>query len=136
MIVADRVRIPFRYAAGGAASRFGVGLRDERRILGARCNGCGRVLCPPGPFCGRCGGAPGDAVEVGPGATLVAWTELPDRGTFALVHLDGADGALVHRLLGEPHGLRAGIRLRACFASERHGDIRDIEGFAAEGAGG
>lgn len=136
MIAAGRVQIPFRYAAGAAASRFGVGLRDERRILGARCGGCGRVLCPPGPFCGRCGAAAGDPVAVGPGATLVAWTELPGRGTFALVRLDGADGALVHRLLEAVPEPRAGMRLRARFASERHGDIRDIEGFAAEGAGG
>jgi len=131
VIAEGRVQIPFRYAAGAPASRFGVALRDERRILGARCVGCGRVLCPPGPFCGHCGGAAGATVEVGPGATLVSWTELPGRGTFALVQLDGADGALVHRLLGgsEP---RVGMRLRARFASERHGDIRDIEGFAAE----
>lgn len=131
MIVAGRVQIPFRYAAGAAASRFGAALRDERRILGARCTGCERVLCPPGPFCGRCGAAAGAPVEVGPGATLVSWTELPGRGTFALVHLDGADGALVHRLLGatDPH---AGMRLRARFASERRGEIRDIEGFAPE----
>ncbi len=131
MIAAGRVQIPFRYAAGVAASRFGVALRDERRILGARCSGCDRVLCPPGPFCGRCGGAAGTAVEVGPGATLLSWTELPGRGTFALVQLDGADGALLHRLLGEPEP-RAGMRLRACFATERGGDIRDIEGFEAE----
>lgn len=135
MIAEGRVQIPFRYAAGAAASRFGVGLRDERRILGARCVGCERVLCPPGPFCGHCGGAAGAAVEVGPGATLVSWTELPGRGTFALVRLDGADGALVHRLLGESEPW-VGMRLRARFASERHGDIRDIEGFAVEEAGG
>ncbi len=131
MIVEGRVQIPFRYAAGAAASRFGAALRDERRILGARCSGCDRVLCPPDPFCGRCGGAAGATVEVGPGATLLAWTELPGRGTFALVQLDGADGALAHRLLGEPAPV-VGMRLRARFASERRGDIRDIEGFAAE----
>jgi len=133
VIVEGRVQIPFRYAAGAAASRFGAALRDERRILGARCGGCDRVLCPPGPYCGRCGGATGAAVEVGPGATLLSWTELPGRGTFALVRLDGADGALTHRLLGEPEP-RAGMRLRARFASERDGGIRDIEGFEAEGA--
>lgn len=132
MIVEGRVQIPFRYAAGAAASGFGAALRDERRILAARCSGCDRVLCPPGPFCGRCGGAAGAAVEVGPGATLLAWTALPGRGSFALVRLDGADGALAHRLLGPPEP-RAGMRLRARFASEPGGDIRDIEGFEPEG---
>lgn len=132
MIAEGRVQIPFRYAAGAAGSRFGVALRDERRILGARCRDCGRVLCPPGPFCGRCGGAAGDVVEVGPGATLVSWTEVPGRGLFGLVRLDGADGALVHRLLGEAGGLRAGARLRPRFATERRGDVRDIEGFEVE----
>lgn len=135
MIVEGRVQIPFRYAAGAAASRFGLALRDERRILAARCGGCGRVLCPPGPFCGRCGGAPGEPVEVGPGGELVSWTEVPGRGCFGLVRLDGTDGALVHRLLAAPRAVRAGMRVRARFAPERRGGVRDIEGFEAEDAG-
>lgn len=134
MILEGRVQIPFRYAAGAAGSRFGAALRDERRVLGARCDGCGRVLCPPGPFCGRCGGAAGDPVEVGPGATLVSWTELPDRGIYGLVRLDGADSALTHRLLAPPAALHQGVRLRARFATERRGDVRDIEGFEPEDA--
>lgn len=129
MIIEGRVQLPFRYAAGAAAGRFALGLRDERRLLGARCTRCGRVLCPPGPFCGRCGGGAGEPVEVGPGGELVSWTELPGRCVFGLVRLDGADTALVHRLLGAPQDLRAGIRVQARFAGQRSGSVNDIEGF-------
>ena len=132
MIVAGRLQIPFRYAAGAAGSRFGSALRDGPRILAARCAVCGRVLCPPGPFCGQCGGAAGEGIEVGPGGLLVSWTELPGRGVFAMVHLDGADGALVHRLLADPAAMRCGERVRARFGAKRTGDVRDIEGFESE----
>lgn len=132
MIAEGRVQIPFRYAAGAAAGRYGAALRDECRILAARCGGCGRVLCPPGPFCGCCGAAAGEPVEVGPGGALVSWTELPGRGAFGMIRLDGADGAIVHRLHCEPAALSAGARVRARFAAARSGDVRDIEGFGLE----
>ncbi len=45
--------------------------------------------------------------------------------------LDGADTALVHRLLGDGESWVAGARVEARFRSQRTGSILDIEGFAA-----
>lgn len=128
MIREERVLIPFRYAAGETGSRFLMALRDEGRILGACCPACPRVVCPARSFCAACGETTTELVEVGPGGSLLSWTEVPGRGTFGLVRLDGADTAMLHRLLG---AARSG-RVRARFARERRGSILDIEGFEEE----
>ena len=129
MIREGGMSIPFRFAAGEAGSAFLAALRDDRRILGARCRGCGRVVVPARAFCGRCGGTDLAFEDVGPEGTLIAWTQRPGHGVFGLIRLDGGDGALLHRLLSPLPALVAGVRLRPRFAAERRGDIRDIEGF-------
>lgn len=133
MIREEAIRIPFRYAAGAAGSRFLTALRDERRILGARCGACARVHAPLRSFCAACGAGPLEEVEVGPGGAVQAWTE---RGgaLFALVKLDGADSALVHRLLVPAEAVRRGMRVRARFADERRANILDIAGFEPQEA--
>ena len=136
MIRAEGVRLTFRYAAGDVAGRALLALRDEGRLLGARCPACARVLCPARSFCPGCGEATApDLVPLGPGGALLALTEVPGRGVFALVRPDGADGALVHRLLGLGAApWAAGARVRARLAPVRAGAITDLEGFEAEDA--
>lgn len=129
MIDEGAIRIPFRYAAGRTGSRFLVALRDDMRILGARCVSCARVAVPLREFCPMCGGDGFTDVEVGPGGTIVAWTATADPGRYALVRLDGADTAFLHRLLAAPAACCIGQRVRARFASSRHASILDIEGF-------
>lgn len=68
-------------------------------------------------------------VDVGPEGRLVSWTDVPGRGTYALVRLDGADTALVHRLLDPGARLVIGVRVRARLAVERSASILDVEGF-------
>lgn len=125
------IRIPFRYAAGEAGSRFLAALRDEQRILGSRCTSCERVQCPASSFCPHCGGATPETVEVQAEGRVVSWTEIPGRGVYGLVQLEGADTALLHRLLGTSPSWAIGKRVRARFAEERTGSVCDIEGFEA-----
>jgi uncharacterized OB-fold protein len=129
MIREEAIRIPFEYAAGTAASRFLAALRDQGRLLGSRCPACARVAAPARPFCPACGTDSPETVEVGPEGVLSAWTARPDGTVFGLVRLDGADGALVHRVLAAPDDLAPGIRVRARLAPERVGSILDIAGF-------
>lgn len=129
MILEGTVRLPFRYAAGTTASTFLEALRHEGRILGSRCSSCRSVLCPPRADCAHCGKRTTELVEVGPAATLVSWTELPDRGTYGLVRPDGADTAFVHRLLDVPESLHGGMRVQPRFAEDRVGSIADLAGF-------
>ena len=126
MIRASAIRLRFRYAAGVTASRFLRGL-EAGRVLGSRCGTCGRVDCPASSFCSACG-ARTEVLEVGPGATLLSWTELPERGAYGLVRLDGADSAMLHRLVG-PGPWTIGARVRARFAAKRTASVLAIEGF-------
>jgi len=129
MIRESAIRLPFRYAAGAAGSRFLAALRDEQRILGARCTACARVLVPLRAFCPVCGDGTLEEVEVGPGGIVQTWTAKTDGCAFALILLDGASTGIVHRLLGAAAEARCGLRVRARFAAERHGGILDIAGF-------
>ncbi len=129
MIREESINIPFQFAAGKAGSAFLVALRDRQQLLGSYCAACARTMAPARPFCPTCGGEELTNVDIGPGAILVAWTETPDRGIFALVRPDGADTAMVHKLIGSLDGVHAGARLSAVFAAERTGHITDIEGF-------
>ena len=133
MIREGSIRIPFAYAAGSAASRFLVTLRDEGSILGSPCPACGRVLCPARSFCPRCGQATGEPVVVGPAGSLVSFTETASGEVFGLVRLDGADTAMLHRLVGNATPWAIGARVRARLCAEREGRITDIEGFEAIG---
>lgn len=139
MIREGKIRIPFAYAAGPAASRFFAALRDEGRILGSPCVTCGRVLCPARSFCPRCGEQTGPMLAVAPCGTLVSYTErrggelgnTEGRGCeiFALVLLDGADTAILHRLIGDGAPWTVGARVCCRLRAERLGRISDIEGF-------
>jgi len=123
------VSLEFRYAAGRVVGRFLLALRDEGRLLGGRCSGCGIVACPPRPTCPRCGEEPSAFPEVGPAGALTSWTELPDGRVLGLVRLDGADTATLHRLLGPAASWRRGQRVRARLADDRVGSVLDIRGF-------
>ena len=138
MIREGGVRIPFAYAAGAAASRFLVALRDEGQMLGSPCPACRRVLCPARSFCPRCGEETSEPRAVGPAGTVVSFTSLCGGEVMGLVRLDGADTAVLHRLLDGGVQWAIGARVRARLSRERQGRITDIEGFeplAEEGGG-
>jgi uncharacterized OB-fold protein len=128
------IRLPFEYAAGRVAGRFLVALRDRQTILATRCGGCALVICPARSLCPRCGGDAEATLEVGPGGILLAHTVVPGRGGFGLIRLDGADTALLHRLLGPERRWKPGARVRPRFAADRRARIDDIDGFEPEEA--
>jgi hypothetical protein len=130
------VNLQFSYAAGEAASRFLIALRDEKKIYGSRCPDCRRVLVPARSFCPRCYAETREWVEVGPVGTLAAFASAPALPrspapalALALIRLDGADTALVHRVKANPDVLRIGARVIAVFAETRRARILDITHF-------
>ncbi len=129
MIIQGSIRLSFTYAAGRIGSRFLSGLRDSSAILGAHCPRCELVVCPARAFCPVCSTGMDDLREVGPGGTVQAWSEVPGKGTYGMIRLDGADTALVHRLVGDAGLWEPGARVVARFATNRIGSITDIEGF-------
>lgn len=136
MIREGSIQIPFNYAAGRTASHFLIGLRDEKAIHASRCHDCSKVLCPPRSFCPYCNGTKMVFVEVGPEGTIISRTEIPGRGVYGVIQLDGADTGMLHRLDGAPSQYAKGARVRARFAEHRVGSILDIEGFEYLGDNG
>ncbi|HEX6527742.1 MAG TPA: OB-fold domain-containing protein [Streptosporangiaceae bacterium] len=135
------LEIGFDYtrSLGPVLSRFMAGLAD-RRVLGARAAD-GTVHAPPFEYdpVTHQPSAPDELVEVGPEGAVVTWSwmpgplegqPLPHPFAWALVRLDGADTAMLHAVdAGSPGNMRTGMRVRARWAAERTGSIRDIVCF-------
>jgi hypothetical protein len=132
---------PYTRSTGPVVGRFLTGLRD-RRIVGVRTT-TGKVLVPPVEFDPDTSEAVTEQfVEVGPGATVTAWSWLehprpkqPLERPFAwaLVKLDGADTAMLHAVdAGTPERMATGMRVRARWIAVPTGMITDIECFEPE----
>jgi hypothetical protein len=139
LVYKSQINVPYKWWAGETASRFFIALRDEKKILGTRCARCGRVYVPPRKVCPLCFTENTDWVTVSDQGVLLTYTvarrqlaALPGKvpAFFGLVKLDGADTALLHHL-GEVEEaeLRIGMRVKAEFAANRKGTIRDIAYF-------
>ncbi|MGA2110793.1 MAG: Zn-ribbon domain-containing OB-fold protein [Anaerolineales bacterium] len=154
MVPADRLEHPteartwkgsipvwHRYTAGIAGERFLRVLKEQGKIMGARCGACEVTYVPPRMYCERCLKPLPDASwkEVGPRGELVSFTrvyldldgeQLKTPRWVGLVRLEGASGVLLHYLqLPEGVPLRPGIQVEAVLkpAGERRGSILDIE---------
>ena len=133
------LEIGFAYtrSTGPTLSQFLAGLAG-RQILGAR-GADGRVYAPPFEFDPVTFAPPGELVPVGPAGTVLTWTwmDRPLAGQpldrpfgWALIRLDGADTGLLHAVdAGSAAAMHTGMRVRARWAEQPAGDIRDIVCF-------
>jgi uncharacterized OB-fold protein len=133
------MEIAFDYtrSLGPVLSQFMTALRDGR-ILGAR-GADGRVHAPPFEYDPVTTRPPRELVEVGPAGTVLSWSWQPeplagqplDRPFgWALIRLDGADTAMLHAVdASGSAAMRIGMRVRARWAADRVGSIRDIACF-------
>lgn len=132
--VPDKMEVFFKYSLG-QQSRFFRELRENMRILGARCSCCSKVYCPPRSHCSKC-------------YTRTEWVELPGTGTVvactiqhyttsafikklpficAYIRLDGSDFLLMANMEVEDVAeIHPGTRVKAVFRNERHGAITDF----------
>ena len=128
-------------ASTGRLSPFFKALRDDKKILGAKCPECGLVYCPPAADCPKCW-IRTEWTEVGPKGTLLAFSSVnsivsaappavelgfePPYGT-GLIQLDGADTAMIHFVREiDLEDLRPGIKVEAVMREKREGYITDI----------
>jgi uncharacterized OB-fold protein len=137
MILEGNITIPYKWTTGATVGRFLAELKENARLVGARCDACGKVYVPPADVCGECYKPLDSWVPLTGEGTIVAittverampWSPQAAPYTLALVRLDGADTELLH--LASPN-LKAGDRVVAVFKTERAGSLLDIEGFAA-----
>jgi uncharacterized OB-fold protein len=132
MVFHQRIRLPYRYTAGVAQRAALEGLAAGV-LRGSRCEQCEVVLAPARPFCPRCSQATGSVVELADSGVLEAWTTRSSNGsttTFGMIRPDGADTAMLHVLDVPQERLAQGLRVRARWNADRHGEITDIIAFA------
>ena len=129
LILHQRIKLPYRYTAGPIHERVLRGFED-RVVLGGNCDECGYVAAPAKPFCPQCSTAVSALVELGEVGTVLSWTtvEGEEQQTFALVRLDGADGAMLHRIIPDDR-LTSGTRVRIEWSSELSPEITAISAF-------
>jgi len=134
-----QIQINYRWSVGQAGERFFTELRDHKRIMGARCRKCSRILVPPRIFCEECFVQDMEWVEVEPKGTLVTFGDsyfstdgkrLKDPWMLGIVRFNGSDGGLIH-YIGEarPENLKIGMPMEVVFNEKREGNIFDIKYF-------
>ncbi|HPO16284.1 MAG TPA: hypothetical protein PLI09_22805, partial [Candidatus Hydrogenedentes bacterium] len=50
-VIEGKMALPYQYFAGAVGSKFIVALRDEKKILGVRCEHCNKTWVPPRQTC-------------------------------------------------------------------------------------
>lgn len=133
-----RIEFPFTRTVGEKIGTFLGGLRDGR-LYGVRTES-GTVLCPVAEFDPHTARPTGELVPLEGSGTVLHWTWVPtrpgddiaaDHFAWALIRLDGTDGALFHAVDtgGDSDRMISGLRVRPRWRAERVGSIRDIVCF-------
>lgn len=128
--LAAQLTLPYTLTTGKAVGSVLTALAD-RRILGSRPRSGGRTVAPAQDYCADTGEQT-ELVEVGTGGVVTALTTTPEQ-TLLMVTLDGADGPMLHRLVGPLDGVQVGTRVRAVWADTPEGTILDLVGFEVGG---
>lgn len=139
-VVEGRMALPYQYFAGATGSKFIVALRDQKKILGVRCEACNKTFVPPRQTCERCFANLTDHwVELEPtgevtGFTVIRYAEpyQPQEPPYvlAMIRLDGADTSIAHVLrCGQVDQAKIGMRVRAVFSDKVKNNILQIAGF-------
>jgi len=129
--------VHFRYTAGIAGEKFLREIKDNGRLLAARCNNCQLNYLPPRLYCERCMSKLEIFVQVENAGIVQSYTvctqdnlgkQLPEPVNVAFVRFPSTHGGLIHRINGE---VCVGDRVRAVFKprASRTGSILDIEYF-------
>ena len=141
LTVVYQPKAKYAWAAGIAIGRFLEGLKAGK-ILGTKCEHCGRVVVPPRIFCEWCF------------KTSDSWVKLPETGTVntfsisyitadttrvktpiipAVIGIDSTTNAGFLHLIGgvNPEEVRIDMRVKAVWLdpSQRKGSITDIKYF-------
>jgi uncharacterized protein len=131
------IEYTYTRSTGPVIGAFLTGLRD-RRIIGVR-GADGRVLVPAIDYDPVTSEDISELVAVADTGVVTTWSwnaepltgqPLSHPFAWALVRLDGADTAMLAALdAGEPAAVMTGMRVRARWAAERVGSIRDLVCF-------
>lgn len=142
-VIESYVPISFMYnnRVGRYLQNYLDGLK-EKKILGSKCSGCGRVVVPPRSACGRCGGKMDELVELPQEGVVELFTiahvavegpefkKLDSPQIIALVKIEGCDALLSTVLLNvKAENVKKGMKVKAVWKDETTGDYDDLKGF-------
>jgi uncharacterized OB-fold protein len=138
VLVADHaIEYTYTRSTGPVIGAFLTGLRD-RKVVGIRAAD-GRVLVPPVDYDPLTSEDLTELVDVADTGTVTtwAWNDEPRAGqpldrpfAWALVQLDGADTGLLAAVdVPDASAISTGLRVKARWADERVGSIRDLVCF-------
>jgi uncharacterized protein len=135
--------LKYSWASGIAVSRFLDELKNGK-IIGRKCNQCGRILVPPRIFCEDCFRTTDEWVYVKDTGTVNTYSishvaadasRIKEPLYVAVINIDGASPLMgfLH-LLGEVQSeksIKVGLKVQAVWKpeSERVGSILDIKYF-------
>lgn len=136
MHIKGDIKVNYEWSLGKAGERFFTELRDHKKIMGAKCRQCGRILVPPRIFCEECFVDDMEWVQVEPRGTLLTFGDcyfstdgkkLKDPWMLGIIRLNGSDGGLIH-FIGEarPEELHIGMPMEIVFKDKPEGNILDI----------
>ncbi len=139
-VVEGKLALPYTYFAGRVGSKFLTTIRDEKKIMGIKCNSCNKVFVPPRQTCDVCLEDIRDNwVDVQNTGEVTNFTvvryddkHLPRKAPYvlAMIKLDGADSSLVHVVEGvDVDKVTKGLKVQAVFAEESTGTILDVDHF-------
>ena len=139
--VDGKLALPYTYFAGRVGSKFLTTIRDEKKIMGIKCNKCNQVFVPPRQTCDVCMEDIRDNwVDVQNTGEVTNFTvvryddkHLPKKAPYvlAMIKLDGADTSLVHVVEGiDLDKAKIGMKVQAVFADETTNTLMDIDHFA------
>ncbi|HDI06894.1 MAG TPA: Zn-ribbon domain-containing OB-fold protein [Candidatus Bathyarchaeota archaeon] len=131
----------YRYTLGIAGERFLNEIKENARIMGARCKRCGVIYVPPKMYCEECFEKLEEWIDLGTRGEVYTYTiayvdmdgnRLAEPVIYALITFGDAYGGLIHKL-GEvkPEEVWIGMPVEAVFKppQERKGSITDIKYF-------
>lgn len=139
-VVEGKMSLPNQYFAGKIGSRFIISLRDDKKILGMKCEKCGKVFIPPREYCEHCQTKLDENwIELSSEGEITNFTvvnyndkHLPAKAPYVLaqIKLQGADTPLTHIISGaDPEDIRIGVRVKAVFAEKTVNTIMEIDHF-------
>jgi uncharacterized OB-fold protein len=129
----------FQVTVGATGSKFLIGIRDNKKIMGIKCPRCKKVYVPPRSHCPTCCVKMDEWVELSGKGTLDTFTVVRYKEpyqpkeppiVYGIIKLDGADTGLPH-IIGEvdPNKVKIGMRLEPVFKDEREASLLDIDHF-------
>jgi uncharacterized OB-fold protein len=139
LVAEHAIEYTYTRSTGPVIGAFLGALRDKQ-IKGIR-GVDGRVLVPPVDYDPVTSDDLSELVDVADAGVVTTWSwnDKPLAGqpldrpfAWALVRLDGADTALLAAVDAQPSALRTGLRVKARWADERVGSIRDLVCFEPE----